>query len=302
MFTESENSRNNGNGIIHNWNEYEAQELRISKDKVQSGPLLLSTELIWNMRHVPVFASAIFNPFGPTIETVSISEFTGSANRLILLRRSLHPFSPAWNQSLTLLSNIDTATDDNYQYQYDAIATILLLYIGNNATSESSRNWANQFIGTIPNGILLQHNCTFREVVKHGLAHLLQNAETQLADDIYRVNKYGTDLWAAVTPALHNSRCNSENTAILFPDISDIDTIKYIEPGKTFMQWWNLIIAEEYQRAVYQSIQEAWQRSGTIFFGGGLLQALGSEEEIDLSHDADFFSWWRLFDPNRRIL
>lgn len=298
MYTE--NSEKCEKQIIHNWEEYQSQEEKIKKAEVQSGPLLLSTSLIKEMRHEPIFASAIFNPFGPTIETLSISEFQDPPYQSILLRRSFHPFSKVLNQTCTLIPIIDVITKETLQSQYNFITSMILLFIGNNATSQNSRSWAKRLTSTVPSGVLAHDLQFYLDGVKLGFAHLLQNAGDQLKQEIKRIHQYGTDLWTSTKLdfSLTADKNNYLETELDFPSITNVHSIITNEPGIIYLQWWELIHSEEYQKEIHTSIGEAWYGAVNQFFGGKILRAMGAENG-DTDHDEDFFAWWKLFDPTR---
>ena len=65
------------------------------------------------MQHAGLFATAIFNPFGPTVETVSLASFDGDwhEGRVLLLRRGLNPFSDAYIQVLSFYPGVRESWD-----------------------------------------------------------------------------------------------------------------------------------------------------------------------------------------------
>ena len=94
------------------------EELQEAARRVGSGEIrgavLLDPAALESMQHAGLFATAIFNPFGPTVETVSLASFDGEwhEGRVLLLRRSLNPFSEAYVQVLAVYPGLRRSWDE----------------------------------------------------------------------------------------------------------------------------------------------------------------------------------------------
>lgn len=93
------------------------EELQEAAQRVGAGEIrgavLLDPSALKTMQHAELFATAIFNPFGPTVETVSLASFDGNwhKGRVLLLRRSLNPFADADVQVLSFYPGLRESWD-----------------------------------------------------------------------------------------------------------------------------------------------------------------------------------------------
>lgn len=282
-------------------NSQKELELRISaiKDgKLPSGPILISRDLLMKMSHTPAFACVIFNPFGPTIETVSLSSFDDPTYKAYLIRRSLHPFSEERTQIIATVPQFKEGEDNEFQR---FLVRLIGTFIGNNGASSASKDvWANEMLGCIPTGVLVDKSKIFSVGSKRGFAHLLQHAEKLLEPEIGRIKKYGSRFWDA-TPDLSEMLeliKDKEPDVLQFPEVVDSVSIYGKITNSNFLTWWEKITEMQYQRDLHAAIKEAWYGSVHQFAGGSMLRALNDTDESG-SDDADFSSWWSLFDPKK---
>lgn len=116
----------------------EVEEVLNESDRHRvTGATLIERALLQSMRHVGLFASGIFNPFGPTIYTVTLSYFPEweNKNEFVLLFRRLHPFTEDWIQVLARVWLTD-------RYGPGSVGPTLTLFIAGNETSAARRSWA----------------------------------------------------------------------------------------------------------------------------------------------------------------
>jgi hypothetical protein len=109
--------------------------------------VLLAHRALRRMEHIGVAATAIFNPFGPTVETLSLVCFHGDwdAGRPVLVRRRLHPFSAPYIQVITEVYLQSESWREH-------IAVILSTFIGGNGASIASRMARRDQAGARPRG------------------------------------------------------------------------------------------------------------------------------------------------------
>ena len=113
-----------------------------------SGAVLLDPPALQSMQHAGLFATAIFNPFGPTVETVSLASFDGDwhEGHVLLLRRSLNPFADAYIQVLAFYPGLRRSWDD--------IGGDLARFVANNGMRPHTKDWARPLYRTLPTGII----------------------------------------------------------------------------------------------------------------------------------------------------
>ncbi|NCB00660.1 MAG: hypothetical protein EOM67_00655 [Spirochaetia bacterium] len=182
---------------------------------------------------------------------------------------------------------------------------ITKIFIGNNATTRASKDlWAHELIGSIPTGVLVDKSSIFSIGTKEGFAYLLQHAETLLEGEVDKIRKYGSDFWKAtpqLSEMLKRIQDGYEELPIEFPEIVNVVPPISSSKNPNFLTWWDMVVEERYQKDLYRVIKEAWYGSVHQFSGGSLLRTMDDAEEFgNEDDDADFSSWWSLFDPNKR--
>lgn len=266
------------------------------------GAVLLDPPALETMQHAGLFATAIFNPFGPTVETVSLASFDGDwhEGRVLLLRRGLNPFSDAYVQVLSFYSGL--------RGSWDYIGGDLARFVANNGMRPHSRDWARPLCRTLPTGIIttgVAHDVALVPVLKRAFGWLFSLAEPQLAADIELLVRYGGDLWQraraemdsvlsslglAASAATGTDDAGSDMTAGLeVPEPTDeAPWFEDFDSAPSFARWWRLATHDSYQRQLYLQLPPAWfGASGQL---PGLQEAMGPEDD-------DFWAWWALFRP-----
>ncbi|MFP4152648.1 MAG: hypothetical protein ACLFSV_07355, partial [Alkalispirochaeta sp.] len=141
-----------------------------------TGPVLLAPKALRDMTHVGIAATAIFNPFGPTVETFSIGCFHGEwdTGRPVLIRRRMHPFTEPYIQVITEVYLGSETWRDH-------VSVILATFIGGNGASVASREWAEPVLGAVPSGVVITDvGSQWTPAIRLGLAWLLQNTVDEL--------------------------------------------------------------------------------------------------------------------------
>ncbi len=282
----------------------EALESRIAGIKggtIASRPVLISRKMLRRMDHIPAFSTVIFNPFGPTVDTVTLSYFREPQGKQYLIRRSLHPFSEERNQ---VIASVPDYPDDDEGYR-GFLVRFTADFIAHNGVSKSSKDlWGRELISCIPTGVLVDESSVFSMGAILGFSHLLSRAEKLLEMENERIETHGSDFWKA-TPQLHEIlqqiQDGYEPPVLEFPDIEE--PISNIEASDhpNFLSWWEKITQSVFQTDLFEAIQTAWNGSVHQFLGGRVLRsASGASEFGDDDNDDDFYKWWALFDPKKR--
>lgn len=280
--------------------ELEARIAENSKGN-QTGPVLISRNLLKKMHHIPAFASVIFNPFGPTIDTLTLSYYEEPRKKEYLIRRSLHPFSEERNQILT---GVPEYPNDVKGYQW-FLERFTADFIAKNGVSKMSKgSWGKELIGCIPTGVLVDDASVFSDGAIVGFGHLLSRAEKLLETENENILTYGSDFWKAtpqLSEMLQQIQDGYEPPVLEFPDFDIPVGSIGSEELQNFLLWWGLITQMSYQKDLYKAIKAAWYGSVNQFAGGAFLRSPAAENEFGSeSDDDDFYNWWALFDPRKR--
>jgi len=281
------------------------------------GPVLLAPAALREMEHVGVAATAIFNPFGPTVETFSLGCFHGEwdAGRPVLIRRSLHPFTEPYIQAITEVYMHSESWRDH-------VAVILATFIGGNGAGVASRDWAEPVLATVPSGVVITDvGAQWTPEIRRGLAWLLQNTDEELREETEKIHACGSDFWQQATWEMDQVRtllgagtggttdidtrlASQMPRAPVFavmtddirgiPDVATVDDLNDIRESPTFTAWWDQVAAVDYQRALHTQLPSAWH--GAIGQVPGLMN-LGNTAA---GRNDDFDAWWRLFGVGER--
>lgn len=260
-----------------------------------AGPVLLEPEILPAMQHIGLFAIALFNPFGPTVNTVSLASFDGDweSERSILLRTTLHPFEDKRVQILAAEQPVEGTI--NFQHH---IRTIWL-FLANNARTERSLEWAVPLLETVPSGVVLVPYFSEGEwILRSGLAHLLRHAHHEVAKAASQLIQAGPDYWklASVEMDEVNARLRegrlqgvSGDTPVsdFFPPLTSEELGSDELGGESFVTWWEIVSSHAYQKALHLQLPSAWTGAITHM----PLPIAGDERT------ADYLAWWRLFTP-----
>ena len=128
--------------------EFFAAVLRVNKGDVR-GAILFDESVLGKMQHAGLFALPVFNPFGPTAQTVSLANFTGDWSRgnVYLLRRILHPFREPYVQVLAYPGR-------GGEPNLSQIARDLTRFLANNGMQPATKEWATPLLLTVPSGVV----------------------------------------------------------------------------------------------------------------------------------------------------
>lgn len=253
------------------------------------GPVLLERSTLYTMQHTPLLAAVIFNPFGPTIETISIAQFEGfwESCNVVMLRRSLHPLC---DDRIQILASVPHAPDLT---KTESIDMVLSLFIANNGRSLQSEGWAKLFLETLPSGIIIAPFANrLQSRIRLAFRCMLRQMDESLASDAHRLEQSGPDYWALATlemrEALRNLSVDNPEVRMQPELVESLDP-ESPAPGNAFDRWWELVASREYQTAIHCDLPAAW---------------IGASEQVpdllDLEKGCglgDFLSWWRLFVP-----
>lgn len=282
--------------VIASDEELQDAARRIGAGEIR-GAVLLDPPALQAMQHAGLFATAIFNPFGPTVETVSLASFDGDwhEGRVLLLRRALNPFSDAYVQVLAFYPGLRKSWDD--------IGGDLARFVANNGMRPHSRDWARPLCRTLPTGIIttrVAHDVAFVPLLSRGFGWLFSLAEPHLAADIELLVRYGGDLWQRASAEIDSALSSLGLAASTATDTDVTGELRVPEPtneapwfenfegARSFGRWWRLATDDSYQRRLYLQLPRAW--SGASGQLPGLQEAMGTEDD-------DFEAWWALFRP-----
>ena len=277
------------------------EELQEAAQRVGAGEIrgavLLDPSALETMQHAGLFATAIFNPFGPTVETVSLASFDGDwhEGRVLLLRRSLNPFADAYVQVLSFYSGL--------RQSWDYIGGDLARFVANNGMRPHTKDWARPLCRTLPTGIIttgVAHDVALMPVLNRAFAWLFSLAESSLAADTELLVRYGGDVWQRASAEMDSALSSlglsgpaeiGEDVSgeLIAPDPTDAAPwFEDFEGAPSFDRWWRLATHDYYQTQLYLQLPRAW--SGASGQLPGLMEAMGAEGD-------DFSAWWGLFRP-----
>lgn len=261
----------------------------------ERGAVVVRPAALRQMEHLGLVATAIFNPYGPTIETLSLASFGGEweEGRTILLRRRLHPFSDAYIQIVT---EVVLSRDDWHEH----LAAMLALVFAGNGRSEASREWALSLCEAVPSGVMITEFARrWTGQIRQGLAWLLQNADHHLREAAEKIDQCGSSFWDQASWELDRSLRavsriadpdaslstlpDNPEPGIGDPPIASIEDLNAFRESSVFTAWWERISPEEYQRTLHSQLPAAWH--------GAIGQVPGMENR----DNRDFGSWWKLF-------
>ena len=248
--------------------------------------------------HIGLLATAIFNPMGPTVHTLSLASFDGvwDADTTVLLWRMLHPFSDDRVQILARIPAEDVGVP------VEVFAYALVSFIANNGRSPASRDWAEPFLSTTPSGIVIPDRFQqYEGMFRIGFRYLLRHMDATLARDADRLEEAGPDFWKLAsmemdrvntllctggTAALHDG---PDDQLRLHEELVDHFDLDELPESAEFSRWWDLVSNPAYQDDLYRSLPVAW--AGAIGQVPGLAQLAGGGDTDD------FLAWLRLFRP-----
>ncbi len=267
------------------------------------GAVLLAPAALGEMEHIGLLATAVFNPFGPTVETLSLASFNGDwhTGRPVLLRRNLHPFTKPYIQVITEVYMQSETWRDH-------LAVILATFIGGNGASVASRSWAEPVLGAVPSGIVITEvGSQWTPEIRRGLAWLFQNTGDELREETEKICACGTNLRDQATWEMDRVRSliaapvtTDDSRGI--PGIATVDDLNHFTEPAAFTEWWDRIAPVEYQQALHTQLPSAWH--GAIGQVPGLAQLVAAGDTQGDSNaatcggggrNADFDAWWKLF-------
>jgi hypothetical protein len=302
------------------------------------GVVLVAPAALQRMEHIGLTATAIYNPFGPTVETLSLASFNGAweEGRTVLLRRRLHPFSAPYIQ---VISEIDCAAGGWHAH----LATVIALYLGDNGTSEASRGWSQPVHHHPPSGVLItEFGATWREQIGTGLAWAFRRCDRRLNEEIDRIAACGADFREQALHELHSviggrpgsagpgrsgpTAARRETPCTVAADPGRLQEISRYTPSLAFTTWWDLVTTAAYQDALHQQLPAAWYGAvrhipgiaaraasfdpiatvlGTAAPGGTGTSATDTSATdtpaTDSAINDEFTAWWKLFAPHRSV-
>jgi hypothetical protein len=286
--------------VVASDDELEEAARRVGAGEIR-GAVLLDQPALQSMQHAGLFATAIFNPFGPTVETVSLASFDGDwhEGRVLLLRRGLNPFADAYVQVLSFYPGL--------RESWDYIDGDLARFVANNGMRPHTKDWARPLCRTLPTGIIttqLAHDVALTPILNRAFGWLFSLAEPNLAADIELLVRYGGDLWERASAEMDSvlsslgvaasARSGADVTGELsVPEpTNDAPWSGDFDRAPSFDRWWGLATHEYYQSQLYHQLPRAWTGSqGQL---PGLRQAPGDEDD-------DFSAWWALFRPGEGV-
>jgi hypothetical protein len=259
------------------------------------GAVLLEPQTLRSMEHIGLAATAIFNPYGPTVETLSIAVFDGNWDdgRPVLLRRKLHPFSGPYIQ---VVVEVSPFSREGYLH----LNAILQLFLAGNGASRESMEWADRLHLNVPSGILItSEGETYQDGIRRGLGWVFQHAGNELAEEVEKIDACGSSFWDQATwetdrwrRSLMADRDNPAGAAglsgtalsgIPLPDAPAPEELETFTETAAFTAWWQRVVDRDYQQALFRQLPEAWY--------GAIRQVPALEE----SGNEDFRAWWELF-------
>jgi hypothetical protein len=259
------------------------------------GAVVVDLAALREMEHIGLVATAIFNPYGPTVETLSLASFGGEweAGRTILLRRRLHPFYDTYIQIVTEI----ILGEEGWQQH---LAAMLALVFSGNGRSEASRDWALTICEAVPSGVIITDFARpWTGEIRQGLAWVLQNADHLLREDIEKIDACGSAFWDQASWELKRAFRGISRTAdpdasmetlsdgielgIGDPPIASIEDINGFSEHPDFTAWWQRVATSEYQEALHTQLPGAWHG------------AIGQVPGMANRDNRDFDSWWKLF-------
>ena len=264
------------------------------------GAVIVAQDALQAMEHVALVATVIFNPFGPTIETISLSGFVNSqvAGATMVLRRRLHPFTEQYTQLIAVVPEGGGITAEEVQH-------LVAAFVANNGMTPSSKDWAIPLLESVPTGVLMTPRA--RELgltpwLNRAFRWLLSGAEDQLHNANVLIATHGTDFRMSAREQIDNAIASIAGqdcedplklpAPIVVPEPSnDSPWENSTLTAPSFARWWQSVTDTDYQAALYRQIAMAWVGASRFLPGGH--QAFG--DEID-----DFLPWWKLFDPTPR--
>lgn len=265
------------------------------------GAVIVAQDALLAMEHVALVATVIFNPFGPTIETISLGGFVKSQIEgvTMVVRRRLHPFSEQYTQLIAVVSEGGGITPEELQH-------LVAMFVANNGISPSSKEWATPLLDCVPTGVLMTPRAEelgLTRSLNRAFRWLLSGAEDQLHKANELIAKHGTNFRMSAREQIDDAISmiagqEYENTLnlsapLVVPEPSnDSPWEDSTGAAPAFSLWWQSVSDLDYQMALYREIAMAWV--GASRFLPGAHQGFGGA--ID-----DFLPWWELFDPTPRM-
>ena len=201
-------------------------------------------EVLRGGKHTPLLATLLFNPYGPTIQTISAMASDDPALPRLILRRDLNPFAQMWQMPVGLLP---ASTSQPFVSTLNVVAA----YLAGNGLG--TRVTSRSFLGSWPTAVmvcpLLAH---VAPVVATALFDGARSAGLCLDGEEEQARRFGTRLWDRATEDMNRAfarfRTRSESAA------AEEDPPEWA----SFQEWWRLAASREMVEAALSGTRLAW--------------------------------------------
>lgn len=231
--------------------------------------ITIPPEVLREARHEPILAQFIFNPFGPTMQTLSIARTTDTALPSMLLRRSLNPHAEPYQVPIGLAYGTG---------QERALQEVEILALFLEANGVGSRETSTPFVTATPCAIVLGPGVLpSPEWLRSAYLQAASRAELDLDGAVAEFHLHGTDLWAAADASL---RSGMQQVLSVFGGDAGGEGGGKSERGElpneptgeaegrptdeAFAEWWRIVTGKPMIRATLKSFPLAWNGPGPM--------------------------------------
>jgi hypothetical protein len=241
----------------------------------ESEPIIpVDPALLLDLVHEPLLAQLIFNPFGPTLQTLSTAGIDEPGAPGLMIRRSFNPHSQTEQIPIAIVYGDGL---ERTRQEVDVLAGFFAV------NGVGKRVSSTPFVTAAPTALLLGWKAKAGgEWFQQMYLQALQLADVDLERPIRRYWRHRTDPWASASDDMHE---------VLRSFGLDADAEHNGEPvanrsiADSFPEWWEIVTDDEMIRATTDSFLTAWVGPNAV-----LPDAFGFSE-------AEMLTWLELFLP-----
>ena len=234
-------------------------------------------ELLVSLYHRPILAQIILNPFGPTLQTLSVASVGEEDAPSIMLRRSLNPHAEPEQLPVGVLYG--DARDKNRQE-----IEVLTDFLGKNGVG--NRPSSMPFVTAAPNAVIPGPRGRsapdwFRDRYRSAVRHT--SIGLNGATDLFR--KHGANVWSIMNDEMHAAVSAISKQPEMRGSTRADGVRDAQEPLKPFREWWDFVTDDEVAKSAVGLFLMMWS---------GLAAPLDAEPEPE---DLDMQGWLKMFLP-----
>jgi hypothetical protein len=226
-------------------------------------------DLIQDGLTLPYLATFLFNPLGPTVQTISVMASGDRETPDLMVRRDLNPFAEPYQVPIGILCG-------EYGSRLTLSLRTLWEYLWVNGVG--SRVTSREFLTSWPTAVLLPAlTAQLAPIIATAFFDAARKAGLEVTGEYLRASRFGTRLWDRARDEIDRVLAGGHLTPA--EERSSHGPLHW----SSFLAWWSLVTSPEMVQAAASDVYAAWR---------GATENAGTEP---LVADNDIARWQILF-------